>query len=166
MEKEFYVTDDLLASQGQRFANYIIDFISQLTLFFLLIIVLQLIYIVLESESSYMFENLNGIQEYLIGAVLIIVYYIPFELLSSRTIGKYITRTIVVTENGIKPTSRQLIKRNLCRIIPFDAFSFLGSPCHGWHDSLSDTYVVKKQLLEEEMKLFYSLEEIGTDIHD
>jgi uncharacterized RDD family membrane protein YckC len=163
MDKEFYINDEILASHGQRFANYIIDFVAQLILFFFLLLISLVISSFLGFKRFYDFQNLNTIQEYLLGAFIIIIYYLPFELFSSRSLGKYITKTIVVDENGLKPSPRQIIKRSFCRVIPFEAFSFLGSPCKGWHDSLSDTYVVKKYSLEEEKKLFYSLEEIGKD---
>jgi uncharacterized RDD family membrane protein YckC len=163
MKKEFYVNDEILASNAQRFANYIIDFIAQLIMAILLLIILSTLSGIMGFNGIYKFHNINKLQEYLIGGMVIIFYYIPFELFSSRTLGKYITRTIVVDENGLKPSSGQIIKRSFCRIIPFEVFSFLGSPCHGWHDSLSDTYVVQKKLLEQEMKLFYSLEEIGKE---
>ena len=67
----------------------------------------------------------------------------------------------MVDINGEKPGTQEILIRSLCRLIPFDAFSFLGAPDKGWHDSISKTYVVKKTLLEDKKKQFYSLDEIG-----
>ena len=66
-------------------------------------------------------------------------------------------------EDGTKPDAQTIIKRTLCRLIPFDGLSFFGTPSRGWHDSMSDTYVVKKDLFDEKVCLFYSLDEIGMD---
>ena len=65
--------------------------------------------------------------------------------------------------DGTKPDSGQILKRTLCRLIPFNVLSFLGSPCNGWHDTISDTYVVKKDLFNEKVKMFYDFEEIGKE---
>lgn len=62
-------------------------------------------------------------------------------------------------KNGEKPSFSVIFKRTLCRLIPFDGFSFLGS--RGWHDSISDTYVVEKKSLEESVKMFHDLKLIG-----
>jgi hypothetical protein len=67
----------------------------------------------------------------------------------------------VVDENGNKPEYQTIMIRSLCRLIPFDALSFLGATSRGWHDSISRTYVVQKNLLEEKKELFNSFEEIG-----
>ncbi len=104
--------------------------------------------------------ELNKIEEYLLGAVVALVYYSLFEMFLSRTIAKYITKTVVVMRDGSKPDSGTIMKRTLCRLIPFNALSFLGDG-RGWHDTLSDTYVVQKELFEEKQRLFYSFEEIG-----
>jgi uncharacterized RDD family membrane protein YckC len=90
-----------------------------------------------------------------------VLYYSITESLFSRTIGKLITKTIVVDINGEKPASGIIIKRSFCRLIPFNHFSFLGGNTRGWHDSISNTYVVNKELFEAKKKQFYELDEIG-----
>jgi uncharacterized RDD family membrane protein YckC len=74
-------------------------------------------------------------------------------------VGKWITQTIVVDENGEKPNSETILVRSLCRLIPFNAISFLGISGRGWHDTISKTYVVNKKLLDEKKRLFYALEQ-------
>ena len=56
---------------------------------------------------------------------------------------------MVVNVHGAKPSVNAIIKRTLCRFIPFEPFTFLGLNSRGWHDSFSKTYVVKKHLLLE-----------------
>lgn len=110
--------------------------------------------------------NFGKFEEYLIGIITLLIYHIIFESFTSRTIGKYITGTIVVMGDGSKPDSQTILKRTLCRIIPFDFLTFLGSPSRGWHDSISDTFVVKKKEFDERKKLFYDFDEIGKEIED
>lgn len=91
-----------------------------------------------------------------------IFYYLVFESLFGRTMGKIITGSIVVDENGLKPSFGVVCTRTLCRLIPFDALSFLSKSGRIWHDSFSKTYVVEKKDLQKDMEFFYSLELIGS----
>lgn len=50
---------------------------------------------------------------------------------------------MVVREDGGKPSLGQVLGRTACRLIPFEAFSFLGSSGVGMHDSIPDTRVVR-----------------------
>ncbi len=92
-----------------------------------------------------------------------VVYYLIFENLFGRTVGKFLTGSIVVNEYGIKPNFTTVFTRTVCRLIPFDALSFLGESGRIWHDSISKTYVVEKNDLEKEMEIFYSLNFIGVN---
>jgi len=161
-KRGFVVTDDLLATQGQRLGNYFIDLIFQYALIFILSIIVGIIFALLGIN---IFEkwtaNIGKIEEYLIGIIITLFYYSIAETYFSRTIGKLITKTIVVDIYGEKPSSEEILKRTFCRLIPFNHFSFLGGNARGWHDSLSNTYVVKKELLEAKRNQFYELDEIG-----
>ena len=90
-------------------------------------------------------------------------YYLVFESFFGRTIGKIITGSVVANENGLKPSFGVICIRTLCRLIPFDALSFLGKSERMWHDSISKTYVVEKKELEKDMEIFYSLNLIGVN---
>ena len=90
-----------------------------------------------------------------------ILYYFIFESVSHRTLGKYVTNTKVVMQNGDEPSPRAILLRSLCRLIPFDAFSFLGRDGKGWHDSLSNTYVVDSKLFDSKLKMSIDLEQLG-----
>ncbi len=81
-----------------------------------------------------------------IGLGVYVAYYILFEHLFARTPAKWVTRTIVVNEEGRKPSLGQCVGRSFARLIPFEAFSFLGAKARGWHDSMSNTYVVKSDV--------------------
>jgi uncharacterized RDD family membrane protein YckC len=68
------------------------------------------------------------------------------EGLTGRTLGKLVTGTMVVDENGNKPEFSRIIGRTFCRLIPFDALSFLGEEHSGWHDTISKTKVIKRSV--------------------
>lgn len=160
--REFEVTEDLLASHGQRILNYIIDIIIQYIIIFILASIIGIIASVLGATSILnWFQTVTDLEGTFIFIIIMLFYNVFFESLFSRTIAKYITQTKVVLEDGSKPGWQTILKRSLCRLIPFDVISFLGHGARGWHDSLSDTYVVKKKTFDQELKLFHSFKEIG-----
>jgi uncharacterized RDD family membrane protein YckC len=73
-----------------------------------------------------------------------ITYYCVLEGLTSRTLGKFITGTYVVTADGLKPGFLTILGRTLCRYIPFEPLSFLFGSL-GFHDRFSNTRVVRNQ---------------------
>lgn len=89
-------------------------------------------------------EHLQAIPNFILGTVVTLLYYVICEGLTGLTLGKLITRTKVVNAHGKKATLPQVIGRSFARVIPFEAFSFLGPTGRGWHDSLSKTYVIKR----------------------
>ncbi|MEN2399689.1 RDD family protein [Flavobacterium sp. MC2016-06] len=163
MSNSIYILDDnLLASSGARFLNYIIDVISFVVLFFLIIMFLGVLIGLFELTGlGAWLDNLGDLGWNIIGIIILMSYYLMTEGLLGRSLGKFITGTVVVDENGEKPDFGTILKRSLCRLIPFDAFSFLGS--RGWHDSMSDTYVVDKKALDESVKMFHELKLIGIE---
>jgi uncharacterized RDD family membrane protein YckC len=64
-------------------------------------------------------------------------------------------------KDGSKPSESTIIKRTFCRLIPFDNISYLGSRSRGWHDSASNTYVVRKEAFEQKRNLTNEFNEIG-----
>ncbi|KAF2507916.1 RDD family protein [Flavobacterium zhairuonense] len=163
MSNSTYVLDDkLLASTGQRFLNYILDTAVVFVLVFCLGIFLALLATLLGLPGLLSWlENISTLEDRLLFILINIIYYVFTEGLFGRSVGKLITGTVVVDENGLKPAFDVILKRSLCRIIPFDGLSFFGS--RGWHDSISDTYVVNKKDLEEELKSFYEFNLIGNN---
>lgn len=159
--RTFRVTSDLWATQGQRVANFFIDLLMRYVLIFVLGFLIALFANFAGNENLLLWlENIDTLTDYLISVVILLIYYAIFEMYFSRTISKYITKTVVVMGDGSKPDSGTIVKRTLCRLIPFDAFSFLGDG-RGWHDTMSKTYVVQKELFDEKKRLFYAFEEIG-----
>ena len=71
------------------------------------------------------------------------LYYFLGETCCQKTLGKLVTRTIVLMEDGQRPTPRAVAIRTLSRLCPFEPLSFLGSYPGKWHDSWSGTCVVQ-----------------------
>jgi uncharacterized RDD family membrane protein YckC len=129
-----------LAGQSVRIINAIVDMIT----FLFLWILLSIIIVSLGLDQIYIGEKGEQI---LIAPVIIIVptfwtYYILTEFLFQKTLGKVLTKTMVVTKTGDKPTLGQIIGRTLSRSIPFEYLSYLGTVI-GIHDRLSGTRVIK-----------------------
>lgn len=155
------VSQDVLASKGIRFANFFIDYIIIIIFASIVGVILG---IISELTGNYtVFELLeNPIIEYAFGYLIWLLYYIPFETLTKgRTVGKYITKTKVVLYDGSEPTINEVLVRSLCRLIPFEQFSFLGTDGKGWHDSISKTYVVDIKKFEDKKQTIEDLDEIG-----
>ena len=163
MSNSTYILDDtLLASSGSRFLNYILDVTFFIILFLFVVVILGLIIGLFELTSFGLWlDNMGDLGWNVIGVAILMFYYSTTEALFGRSLGKFITGTVVVDENGEKPDFGTIFKRNLCRLIPFDAFSFLGGSGRGWHDTISDTYVVNKKALDEEVRMFHELRLIG-----
>ena len=124
-----------LASTGQRIGNMFLDLIF----FFIIAFIIGLNMALIGLE-----DLIEGMNDYLLGIIVTFFYYVPQEALSGRTLGKMITGTKVVKEDGTKLTFGRALNRTLCRYIPFEAFSFLsgsGRP-RGWHDRISKTKVI------------------------
>ncbi|MDX1963023.1 MAG: RDD family protein [Pirellulales bacterium] len=122
------------AGQWPRLMNFIIDQFAILGLNF--IVALLILFVGGE-------ESLDKTPDALVGLPSFLSYYILMEATTQRTIGKFLTGTIVVNEQGGKPSLGQILGRSFARLIPFEAFSFLGTPTRGWHDKLPKTYVIK-----------------------
>lgn len=93
-------------------------------------------------------EQSGFLRDYAFGIGAMLLYYIAMEGCFGFTVGKLVTGTRVVNEQGSKPRWSQVVGRSLARFIPFEAFSVLFSnenERRGWHDSLSKTYVVRRR---------------------
>jgi uncharacterized RDD family membrane protein YckC len=59
-----------------------------------------------------------------------------------RTLGKLITGTAAVKDDGTALTFKDVLLRSVCRLIPFEPISILFGGF--WHDTLAHTMVIKK----------------------
>ncbi|MEP7372164.1 MAG: RDD family protein [Chitinophagaceae bacterium] len=141
-DKEYQLVQ---ASAGKRFANYIIDLVGFYALLFVVGIVIGL----LNPPALESFNEESG--DYNIGQsllfVLIFILYISGmeAIFKGKTLGKLMTGTRAVNEDGSNLLVGTAFLRGLCRAIPFEAFSALGTPSYPWHDKLSKSYVIDEK---------------------
>jgi len=127
-----------LADKGLRFANYMLDSIFVNILYYGIGFLIE----ALSLQVGIMDES--AVIPLMLLLILIgLCYWIIAEYYFGKTLAKFITRTKVVTTSGKLPSFWQIVGRTLARYIPFEPFSFFGSKPIGWHDSLSNTLVVK-----------------------
>lgn len=131
------------ASQNKRFANYLIDLVFLLIFTVIFSAGLGMVLALLSPSTLAVFTGDNKLAGYLVGFMAGMIYYSFMEVTTGRTIAKFITKTKVVNEKGEQPEIGSILLRSLCRFIPFEQFSFLGSGESGWHDTLSKTRVIE-----------------------
>lgn len=128
-------TEVIKASKAKRFLHFVIDSI-----------IIAVLYTFFLRDT----ENLNVISVIFQGLLLQFLYYFILEYTFKTTIGKFFAGTKVVGEDGT--ISHNIFLRSLCRLIPFEPFSFLfGS--QGWHDQFSKTVVIDKRLRKEQVAI-------------
>lgn len=134
------------AGTGQRLANYIIDTIAAYIFGIVFFIILAFVLALINQDAvNFLIEEtvLSKLTKYILFAALFLSYYTLLEgTTKGKTLGKLITGTKAVQEDGDVITWGDAFKRSLCRLIPFEAFSGLGG--NPWHDSMTKTTVVKK----------------------
>lgn len=135
------------AGKGRRFGTLLVDSVCILACVGVGNLVLAVVVVAYFGEEGINFHGHSGmvlnIFQIALNIFQVICYYAFFEGIWARTPGKLIFGTIVVNEAGRKPSFGQVLKRTFCRFIPFEPVSFFGT--RGWHDSLSNTCVVRKR---------------------
>ena len=133
------------ASQAQRFVNFLIDnIVIRIALVYVTGIAVGYMLAAFSPEFAYSLSY-NKTRLYLITVLIILIdyllYYTLFEgLCKGRTIGKFITGTKAITENGSELTFKDAFLRSSCRLIPCEVLSGFGT---AWHDSITNTMVIK-----------------------
>jgi uncharacterized RDD family membrane protein YckC len=135
------------ATTGQRFANYLIDLIPLMVFIFISGVITGIILVsqgINPADSELLTDPLYSfIYNLLTGSICTIIIYTLIEGASNgRSLGKLITRTEVLREDGSRISFKDAFMRSLCRVVPFEPFSaFMAYP---WHDRWTKTIVVKK----------------------
>jgi uncharacterized RDD family membrane protein YckC len=128
----------LPASMLIRFANYFIDGVAAWIIAMVILILGTFLHSIILQVLAYTF---------------FLWYYIIFESIWQTTFGKLATKTKVVNYQGNKAGFWRIVGRTLCRLIPFDRFSYLFSSYPmGWHDRISKTLVVPKNFTPEDVQ--------------
>jgi len=152
----------MLVPWYKRLLNLLID-VAAVILIFLFIGVVGVLASLLGSDAILIwFEQMDTNTDRIITTLVMVVYLFVTELLTQRSLGKLITGTIVVMEDGSKPTTKAILVRALCRILSIEALSFIRKVPRGWHDTASDTYVVDAKKYKAALQIKRSFDEIGS----
>jgi len=142
------------ATQGQRFLNWLIDnlllryglsYLTGMAIGVLLAFIAPdfLNKIALDQEVGNLSVDF-WILLYLVSILNYIVYYTLCEkLFKGHTLGKLITGTRAIRQDGQELTFKDALLRSLSRCVPLEPFS--GFATLTWHDSWTDTMVVKSR---------------------
>jgi uncharacterized RDD family membrane protein YckC len=118
-----------------RFVHFIVDIIAFLVVYAIIGTLFQFVFSIEGNEYLLLFWFLMLFS--------FVLYFSVMEFKFQKTLGKFITKTKVVTLNGEKPSINDIMRRTFCRLIPFDRLSFLFME-NGIHDGLSNTRVIKE----------------------
>jgi len=124
-----------MASSMLRLVHLLIDTTAYLVLFF---VIAGTISLLLTGVN----QIISGFVSFVLLFALYFAYYMVLEVKFGKTLGKMLTKTVVVKPNGESPTATDIFIRTLCRFIPFDQFSYIFTK-YGFHDYLSKTMVIK-----------------------
>jgi uncharacterized RDD family membrane protein YckC len=139
------------ATQGQRFLNWLIDnllmrfglnYLTAIAVGTLLGLIAPQFINNLASEG----EMSGGLM--LLGLLIVYLNYIIYytlceKLFKGYTLGKIITGTRAIRQDGAELSFKDALLRSLSRCVPFEVFS--GFSTLTWHDSWTDTMVVKSR---------------------
>lgn len=134
------------ASRAQRLVNLLIDSAAATALLFCGLTV----YSMFEPEAFKLLQpDPNAawnpkLQVLLLAAQF--AYYVPMEGIFGVTLGKLVTNTRVVAEDGRPPSWGQVLGRTAVRQVPLEAITILFTSAEraaAWHDRLPKTLVVR-----------------------
>jgi uncharacterized RDD family membrane protein YckC len=121
------------ASAGKRFANYLID----LVIFY----VFAIIFFAVLIAKGVIDTGMNSILDRLITLICYGIFMgIVEAIFKGKSLGKLITGTLAVNEDGSPISAQTAFMRGLSRSVPFEAFSAFGG--YPWHDRWTRTYVI------------------------
>lgn len=125
-----------LASNTKRFLNLLID---SIIIRFIISFIGVMIISIVASNPSASTAAIFGILVALSSPLL--YYWLCESFLGGRTLGKLITGTKVLNQDGSPARPEEILIRTLIRLIPFEVFSIFST--NGlWHDDWSETMVI------------------------
>jgi uncharacterized RDD family membrane protein YckC len=123
-----------------RLANYLVD----------ILLISQFLFGKFPLTWIRYISEIEAVQLTIVSMVHLFCYYTLFEILFRRTPGKFLTDTTVVAEGLTPASNRSILMRSLIRLIPLEGISFLFKK--DWHDCLSSTKVVRRQVSNENIR--------------
>lgn len=165
METITYTAIDqtMFVSWQKRLLNLVID----AAVIFGIIIILGIFAAILAllgfDGMALWFTEMDSLTDRIFTSAVIVFYYFTMEITTQRTVGKLMTGTKVVMEDGSKPLAGDIMKRALCRLLLLEILSFINATPRGWHDTASDTYVIDAKKYKEALEVKNSFDLIGVD---
>ena len=134
------------ATSGKRFLNYLIDRVAiylvwNYLLYNVNVALLNLIY-----EYTHSRELLDAFSYLITITFFVFILAVLESVTGGKTLGKMITGTRAINQDGSRITPKAAILRCLSRLVPFEAFSALGNPSFPWHDRWTKTFVIDERL--------------------
>lgn len=146
-DPDFYIQYDY-ASQGQRFLNFLIDnLLMRYGLSYVSGMAIGAIISAISEDFLYeVVTRQNQLGYYLVAFLISYLNYIFYyticeKLFKGYTLGKFITGTRAIRQDGKELTFKDALLRSLSRLVPFEPFS--GFNTLTWHDSWTKTMVIK-----------------------
>ncbi len=122
----------------QRFLNSILDFLA-----FFLICFIFFIFGYSLVTNGLLNSTINNLISYVTVFGFPLLNYIYLEGKYGKTIGKFITKTTVIKQNGEKITFKDAFLRTLYRLIPLEFITIFLDDGLTFHDKLSKTFVAQ-----------------------
>jgi uncharacterized RDD family membrane protein YckC len=123
-----------LADKGVRFTNFLIDMAAIGFITLVVILVVSLISGGICPEVGL-----------LLWQCIYLLYYFVLEAIFQQTLGKMVTRTVVVHKSGRKPSLTNIFFRSIFRVPAINALSFAFGSHIGMHDLFSNTRLVSSR---------------------
>jgi len=136
---EIISESQLIQANGwKRLANFLIDYV----VYYILAVGATILFFLITGNPEQRADAFNLLVLVVSLTVYVFYYALIEKLTKGRSVGKLITGTRAVNYNGTDISIGTAFKRSLSRIVPFEIFSALGSPCYPWHDKWNHTYVI------------------------
>jgi uncharacterized RDD family membrane protein YckC len=137
------------ATTGQRFLNWLIDILlmrfglDHITGY----VVGYLLGTLAPDYTRQLIDSENNFDLFVISYLVLIFDYLFYYTICEKafkgyTLGKLITGSRALRQDGKELTFKDALLRSLSRMVPLEPFSGFGTP---WHDSWTNTMVVKSR---------------------
>ena len=136
-----------VATSGQRFVNLLVD--NLLMRFALSYVTGTFVGFMIgkffPGYAAHILDETNAWDLLLLGYAISIFNYLLYYTICEKafkgyTLGKLISGTRAIREDGKELTFKDALLRSLSRLVPFEVFSGFGRP---WHDSWTNTTVIQ-----------------------
>jgi uncharacterized RDD family membrane protein YckC len=146
----------IVVEKGPRFGYYLIDVVF--------IYILAFIFGIISAFAGVFEIWEDPLLSRLVGVLIFVGYYFILEVSTGSTLGKMMLGYTVIDKYAEKPKAGTILGRSFARAVPFEAFSCFSE--RGWHDTWSNTYVVRTSEKIELQKLLGTFTNTQADILD